>query len=143
MSPQLSGPRRHPAHPVAPKSEVLAGKDLPPMPLWPAEMMPHPIESNRNVVWYAGEQITTMVYEADDGTVAFTDLPYDEHVHILNGTAVLTSTDGRVDTYGRGDWFVVPKGWCGTWEMTGGYRELIVFHTASLLAAAEAWGIDG
>jgi len=128
-------------HPVAAKRDHIEGKDLPPMPMWPEEMMPRPIASNRNVVWYAGEDIITCVYEADDGTVAFTDLPYDEHVHILNGEAVLTSVDGRVDTYGTGDWFVAPKGWSGSWEMRGGYRELIVFHTASLLAAAKKWGI--
>ena len=130
-------------HPVPAKRDHIEGKDLRPMPMWPAEMMPRPIATNRNAVWYAGEDLTTCVYESDDGSVAFTDLPYDEHVHILNGKAVLTSVDGRVDTYGPGDWFVAPKGWSGTWEMTGGYRELIVFHTASLLAAAKRWGIDG
>jgi uncharacterized cupin superfamily protein len=129
-------------HPVAARRDQLEGRDLPPMPMWPAEMMPRPIASNRNAVWYAGEDLISCFYESDDGVVAFTDLPYDEHVHILNGRAVLTSVGGRVDTYGPGDWFVAPKGWSGTWEMTDGYRELIVFHTASLVKAAQEWGID-
>lgn len=127
------------SHPVAVKREHLEGQNLPPMAVWPAEMMPRPMTSNRNKVWYAGKDLMAMVYESDDGSVAFTDLPYDEHVQILNGKAVLTSEDGRVDVFEKGDIFVAPKGWTGTWEMLDGYRELICFHTASIQEAAKVW----
>jgi uncharacterized cupin superfamily protein len=127
------------SHPVAVRRTHLDGENLPEIPLWPSEMMPRPVASNRNKVWYAGEDLICMVYEADDGVVAFADLPYDEQVQILNGRAVLTSADGRTDVFEQGDVFVAPKGWTGTWEMLDGYRELISFHTRSLREAAAVW----
>jgi EutQ-like cupin domain len=71
--------------------------------------------------------------------ISFTDLPYDEHVYVLNGQAVLTSDDGRTDVFTKGDAFVAPKGWTGTWEMRGGYRELICFETRSINDTAKKW----
>ena len=75
-------------YPASPDPDQLAGENLPAMPMWPEEMMPRPLASNRNAVWFAGTQLTTMIYEADDGVVEFDDLPYDEHVHIINGQAI-------------------------------------------------------
>lgn len=128
-----------PSHPIHLSPRHLQGEDIPPMDMWPAEMMPRPIDSNRNLVWYAGTDLICCVYESDDGSVSFTDLPYDEHVHLLQGQAVLTSADGERVVYNAGDVFIAPKGWTGVWEMSGGYRELICFHTKSLLAAAAVW----
>ena len=126
-------------HPVVLKRDHHEGREMRPAPPWPATMLPRPMRSHRTVVWYTGEELTCMVYDSDDGVISFTDLPYDEHVYVLNGQAVLTSDDGRTDVFTKGDAFVAPKGWTGTWEMRGGYRELICFETRSISDAAKKW----
>jgi uncharacterized cupin superfamily protein len=42
----------------------------------------------------------------------------------LNGGLVLTEQNGRVQEFRPGDALVVPKGYTGTWEQLGTYREL-------------------
>ena len=128
-----------PLLPIRLDPKHLRGEDLPPMAMWPAEMLPRPIKSNRNLVWYSGKDLICCVYECDDGAVDFVDLPYDEHVYLLQGQATLISENGETSVYAAGDAFVAPKGWTGTWEMSGGYRELICFAAPSLLAAARKW----
>lgn len=115
------------------------GKELEPLAPWPNAMLVKPINSHRYKTWYRGEKITVMVYDADDGKIQFTDLPYDEHVHLLHGTAILTSQDGTRHVFKAGDDFVAPKGWTGTWELKDGYRELITFETQSLDYAMKTW----
>jgi uncharacterized cupin superfamily protein len=36
-----------------------------------------------------------------------------------------------------GDTFLVPKGWLGTWDMPGKYREMIVIETKAWVASEE------
>jgi uncharacterized cupin superfamily protein len=55
--------------------------------------------------------------------------PYDEFVWVLDGELTLTHEAGRSQTYGAGDSLLVPKGFKGTWEMRGDYRELVVIET--------------
>jgi hypothetical protein len=52
--------------------------------------------------------------------------PYDQFVLVLSGKSVLTDVKGHAQTFSAGDLFVVPKGFSGTWEEHGIYRELIV-----------------
>ncbi|MFI7008823.1 cupin domain-containing protein [Streptomyces sp. NPDC050145] len=125
--------------PVALRRDHQQGSNLPPLPLWPAEMLPRPMKSHRNVAWFVGDELTCAVYDSDDGTVSFSDLPYDEHVYVLHGRALLTSVDGQQHVYRAGDAFAVPRGWTGTWTMTSGYRELICIATPSLLTASKKW----
>ncbi len=61
--------------------------------------------------------------------------PYDEFVLVLDGEVTLTHVEGKKETYKAGDTFLVPKGFMGTWEMRGDYRELIVVDTDAWLAA--------
>jgi len=106
---------------------------------WPKSMLIEPIKSHRLRTWYQGEKLTVMVYEADNGKIQFTNLPYDEHVHLLHGRAILKSLDGTRHEFVAGDEFVAPKGWTGTWELRDGYRELITFETQSINYAMQAW----
>lgn len=129
----------HDPRPVRLKSHAELDAAMVPSPPWPAEMLPRPMKSHRVVVWYTGGDLTSMVYESDDGTVQFSDLPYDEQVTVLRGRALLTSADGQTDVFTAGDVFVAPKGWSGSWEMSGGYRELICFHTAAIDNASKMW----
>lgn len=102
-------------------------------------MMIRPPKTHRVKQWYAGEKLSSMIYEADDGMLQFTDLPYDEQCTVLRGRAILTSQDGHRDVYETGDTFIAPKGWTGTWEFQEGYRESITFETQSLNDAMAAW----
>lgn len=115
------------------------GKGLEPLVSWPAAMMIRPVPTHRLIQWYTGEKLSSMIYDADDGLLQFTDLPYDEQVTVLNGSAVLTSQDGVRHVFVKGDVFVAPKGWTGTWELKDAYRELITFETKSLEYAMEKW----
>jgi uncharacterized cupin superfamily protein len=125
--------------PVKLNGEHIAGRQLQPLGPWPTPMQLRPIATHRVITWYTGEKLTSQVYDADDGLLQFVDLPYDEFVRVLNGTAILTSADGLRQVFEAGDHFIVPKGWTGTWELKNGYRELIVFETKSLEHAVATW----
>jgi uncharacterized cupin superfamily protein len=114
-------------HPVALSKDVLAGKGLIDFDPWPKAMQIKPIKSHRSISWFVGETLTSIIYEADDGLLTFTDLPYEEHVRILHGRAILTSVDGHRQIFDPGDDFIVPKGWSGTWQLSGQYREIATF----------------
>jgi uncharacterized cupin superfamily protein len=51
-------------------------------------------------------------------------LEYDEFVLVLNGKLVLTERNGAVHEFTPGEALIVPKGYTGTWEQQGTYREL-------------------
>ena len=114
------------------------GEKLEDLRPWPASMVIRPLASHRFVRWYTGPELTSMIYEASDGVIRLTNLSYDEHTRVLNGTAILTSADGKVQEFHAGDTFAVPKGWNGTWEFKGGYREEITFDTNSLNEAMKS-----
>jgi uncharacterized cupin superfamily protein len=77
---------------------------------------------------FQGEELSVVVVES---TPAKTDhrnrpLEYDEFVLVLNGKLVLTEPDGTRHEFTPGQAFVVPKGYTGTWEQQGTYRELAI-----------------
>lgn len=119
--------------------EAAMGQGLEAFDPWPAAMQVRPVGRHAIKVWYTGRYLTSMIYQVDEGILRFTDLPYDEHVCVLSGGAVLTSGDGKRHQFTAGDVFVVPKGWSGTWEFLPGYRELVTFETQSVEAAMREW----
>lgn len=139
MTEQSAQDQSRPVQPVRLQSLEELKAQMVPSPPWPAAMLPRPMKSHRVVVWYVGQDVTSMVYESDDGTVQFDDLPYDEQVTVLQGRALLTSADGQTHEFNVGDVFMAPKGWSGSWEMSGGYRELICFHTEAINNAGKMW----
>jgi uncharacterized cupin superfamily protein len=52
----------------------------------------------------------------------------DEFCLILEGTVRLTDADGRTETYGPGDAFVIPSGFTGVWESVTPVRKFYVVH---------------
>ncbi len=75
---------------------------------------------------FSGEDLRAVVVES---TPAKTDhrnrpLEYDEFVLVLNGKLVLSEQNGGVQEFTPGDALIVPKGYTGTWEQQGSYREL-------------------
>lgn len=53
--------------------------------------------------------------------------PYNEYMHILDGSVTLTSADGTVTELGPGDSVVIPKGWTGRWDSPG-VTKIYVIH---------------
>ena len=83
----------------------------------------------RGEILHFGDQLVVEVYEDDSATFRFDEpFHYDEYARILSGELILTGSDGDVQEFITGDSFVVPKGWTGTWQMIGPYREIIVIE---------------
>jgi uncharacterized cupin superfamily protein len=120
-------------------SQVASGEALDEFEPWPESMQVQRVGRHAVKVWFSGELLTAMVYQADEGTLRFVSIPYDEHVYILQGSAVLVTDGGQAHEFGAGDAFVVPKGWSGTWQFLKGYRELVVFETRSVGGAMHDW----
>ena len=119
--------------------EKLAGINLPAEePFMAPEDVVEGKHRPRGEVLHYGDQLITEIYE-DDALTWRIDEPvtYDEFVTILSGKLILTSTDGVSQEFVAGDSLVVPKGYTGTWQMLGNYRELIVIERN---AYEEAWG---
>lgn len=126
-------------HPVPLNKGYVAGEGLSALGPWPENMQVKPIIAHKSVNWFVGRLLTSVVYEAEDGVLRFDNLPYEEHVRVLNGEAILISKDGTRNVFAKGDDFIVPLGWSGTWEIKGGYRELATFDTKSLNKALKKW----
>ena len=79
---------------------------------------------------YRGEFVAAL-YEAKPALldIISTPFPLDEFVWVTSGELILTPVDGRSESYVAGDTLLVPKGWKGTWEMRGNYREFVVIET--------------
>ena len=60
--------------------------------------------------------------------------PYDEFLWVLDGELALTPVGGPTVNYTPGDAALVSKGFMGTWEMRGNYRELIIIEAEALSA---------
>lgn len=77
---------------------------------------------------FDGEELQAVVVESTPAKTDHRNRPheYDEFVLVLNGKLVLTEQDGTTHEFHPGDAFVVPKGYTGTWEQHGDYRELAV-----------------
>ncbi len=100
-------------------------KTLPP---WPKSMVKRGDEHHAMREIYVGE-FAVDVYEASDGLVVLKDQPYDELVHVVHGECILTPDGGKPQRFKAGDIFIVPRGFSGSWEGKGGFRELIVVET--------------
>ncbi len=88
---------------------------------------------------YWGKELAVEVYEDDPATFAISQpFPVDEYVLVLNGKLILTDANGKVQEFVAGDSLMVPKGFTGTWQMLGNYRELIVVDRESYEKAAQA-----
>ena len=68
-------------------------------------------------ILHQGEVIVA-VYEAMPALINIQNpFPYDEFVMVLEGQVTLTHINGQAQTYKKGDNFLVPKGFLGTWDM--------------------------
>lgn len=99
------------------------------IPPWPDEMVLSGTNEHWQKVLHEGEFVIAL-YEAMPAVIdVVMPYTYDEYVRVLEGSVVLTSTDGIRQEYQVGDQFLVPVGWTGTWEMPSRFRELIIVET--------------
>ena len=96
------------------------------IPPWPEEMVLSGTNRHWQKVLHEGEFVVAL-YEAMPAVIDIPEpYPYDEYVRVLEGSVVLTSSEGERQSYKAGDAFLVPVGWTGTWEMPTRFRELII-----------------
>ena len=73
--------------------------------------------------------VTVGVFESGPAKLQLENNLYDEFIHVLEGTLILTDQTGVAHEFAPGDSLVMPKGFTGTWEMVGEtFRELIVIE---------------
>ena len=86
-------------------------------------------EYNSETTLFEGDNVI-LVWESGPAKLAF-DKPstLDEFVVVTKGILILTDTHGNSVTYKKGDMFMLPKGFTGTWEMPQEYREFIIMDT--------------
>lgn len=95
------------------------------MPPWPDEDILSGVSEHRYKYLYSGD-INVAIYEAKPMTLRITDYAIDEFVTVVSGTLILTAEGGSPQRFGVGESVLVPKGFTGTWEMQGNFREMVV-----------------
>lgn len=102
---------------------LLGGQGLQEQPPWPAADRTG-IERHWNAEAHVGE-VAIGVYAAEPGSLRIAQpYPVDEVVQVLSGDLILTPTGASAQHFQPGDWVYVPKGYTGTWEMRGAFREI-------------------
>jgi uncharacterized cupin superfamily protein len=118
--------------------QKLAGVGLEEYPAMPREFVLEGGFGQRGHVFFSGDQIVVEVWEADASTLVIEPSPYDEFVTILSGRLVLTDAAGTKTEYEAGESLVIPKGFSGTWQMIGNFRELVVIEKEAYMLSLEA-----
>ena len=124
--------------PVRLDREKLAGLDLEEYPAMDAEEVLEGGTGQRGEVFFLGDELAVGAWEADASILAIREpLDYDEFVTVLSGKLILTDEQGTAEEYLPGDSVVVPKGFTGTWQMLGNFREIYVMEKGAFMRAAE------
>ena len=99
---------------------------LTPKPSAPPHTVLSGVSQPRSAVLFDSDSFVAVVFEEQPLTLALRapGMPYDEYVHILDGGLILTDADGQAHEFKTGDSLVIPKGFTGTWETRGNFREL-------------------
>lgn len=102
--------------------------DFPP---WPQEVIISGTSVHRYKTLYSGD-ITVEIYEAEPLKLRLDDYSIDEFVTVVSGKLILTADGEEPQHFEVGDSVLVPKGFNGTWEMQGNFREFIVYKNEQL-----------
>ncbi len=101
------------------------------MPPWPEEDILSGVSEHRYKTLYSGD-IDVSIYEAKPMKLRLRDFPVDEFVMVISGKLILTADGGTPQHYDVGETVLVPKGFTGTWEMQGNFREMVVIINKAL-----------
>ena len=124
--------------PVRIDPAVLAGEGLEALPPRDPAMTVSERDGRSSFKSVFEGDIVSGVFESGPAVLKVEELGYDEFIYILEGGLVLTGADGVPHTFTAGDHLVLPKGWSGTWEMTGDtFRELIVIESQTFLQSTQ------
>jgi uncharacterized cupin superfamily protein len=136
--PEASSPKHDDAKKIVRIDRAhLAGEDLKPLPPYPSESLIAGESRNSGHTFWEGEMSVKVTSNAP-ANYRIDPQPFDEFIYILEGELTLIDIEGQKDDFGVGDWLVLPRGWRGTWETRGNYRELLSIETRSLHAGMEA-----
>ena len=113
-------------HPLRLDAAALKDIALTPRPPVPGNILLHGVSQPHSAVLFKSESIVAVVFEEQPVKLALKapGMPYDEFVHILGGTLILTDADGQAHEFNAGDSLLIPKGFTGTWETRENFREL-------------------
>lgn len=100
------------------------------MPLWAQEDILSGVSEHRYKTLYSGD-INVSIYEAKPLKLRLKDYPIDEFVTVVSGKLILTAEGGSPQHFDVGQSVLVPKGFTGTWEMQGNFREMVVIMNES------------
>ena len=125
--------------PVRLDADKLAGLGLEEFEPFPKEMVLSGRSKHSYHTFFSGEEVVVEVYEAEPAKLKIDEpWPYDEFIYVLSGKLVLTDATGEVTQFVAGQSLVVPKGFLGTWEMQGNFRELVVIEKKAYERAEES-----
>jgi len=125
--------------PVRLDADKLAGLGLEEFDPFPKEMVLSGHSKHSYHTFFSGDEIVVEVYEAEPAKLKIDEpWPYDEFIYVLSGKLVLTDATGEVTQFVAGQSLVVPKGFLGTWEMQGNFRELVVIEKKAYMRAEES-----
>jgi uncharacterized cupin superfamily protein len=120
--------------PVRLDREKLAGLGLEEYPAMSAEGVIEGGTRQRGEVFFVGDELAVGLWEADASILAVTKpLDYDEFVTVLSGKLILTDEQGTAEEYVAGESVVIPKGFTGTWQMLGNFREIYVMEKEAFM----------
>jgi uncharacterized cupin superfamily protein len=80
------------------------------------------------------EKFFTGIWRSEPGKwrVTYTE---EEFCQLLEGTSIITSTDGQALTVKAGDSFVIPRGFIGTWEVVDRTTKRFVIYEPGAMGA--------
>ena len=112
--------------------ERLSGKNLGEYAPYEPEMGTL-VSHGHDYFYSADEAFGAGVWESKPGIITYKNLEYDELMYVLDGSMIMTSEDGKIGTYGKGEGLILPKGWSGTLEVPdGGVRKIWVSYMAGI-----------
>ena len=95
------------------------------MPPWPQQRVLAGHSEHRYKYLYSGD-IDVAIYQAKPMVLRIDNYDIDEFVLVVSGALILTADGGSPQKFEAGESVLVPKGFTGTWEMQGEFRELVV-----------------
>jgi hypothetical protein len=121
--------------------DLADGKGLEPLGPWPTGIRIAGAEPALVKTWFEG-QIAVQVCQIPDGVLRYPRTPFDEIVIVLEGRATVTPDGGVAEIFDKGEVFILPEGFEGTFAVSDGYRELTVMETRVMRALAAEWGVS-
>ena len=75
---------------------------------------------------YEGRGLTLGTWACNKGAVEIQGHALDEACFITRGSVTLTDSEGRSETFGAGEGFLLPRGFRGTWAQSDDFAKLFV-----------------